>query len=216
VDPIEPITPNPVTIRPSWHALQSRFQARPAWRQAVAFVALAVLLLLAFVPIWIYGPPGAILTGFALACAIVLPALYFRVFYIRADQTGIEIRNQFGVRKVLRRERIGMISVGSVWGGSLTTSDFVFIVSPANEQLARFYLQYWETSDFRRLAQAVGLHLYGLPGRALDEMHSGRAVERTAMFFGGSMLAGLAIGLALPALIGLALFVALILSRSGH
>jgi hypothetical protein len=175
-----------------------------------------LLLLLAFVPVWVYGPPGAILTGFALVCCIVLPVLYFRVFYIRADQTGIEIRNQVGVRKFIPRDRIGMISVGGAWSGSLTTSEFVFIVSPANEQLARFYLQNWETEDFRRVAQAVGLRLYGMPGRALDEMHSGRAVQRTAMFLGGSMLAGVAIGFALPVLIGLAFFAALILGRPGH
>ncbi len=196
--------------------MRARFQARPPWRQAVALIALAVLLLLAFVPVWVYGPPAAILTGFALVCATVLPALYFRVFCIRADQTGIEIRNQVGVSKFIPRDRIGMISVGSAWGGSLTSSDFVFIVSPANEQLARFYLQYWETDDFRRLAHGVGLHLYGLPGRAIDEMHSGRAIQRTAMFLGGSMLAGVAIGFALPVLIGLALFAALILGRPGH
>jgi len=164
----------------------------------------------------VYGPPGAILTGFALACGIVLPVLYFRVFYIRADQTGIEIRNQVGVRKLIPRNRIGMISVGSVWAGSLTSHDFVFIVSPANEQLARFYLQNWETDDFRRLAHGVGLHLYGMPGRAVDELHSGRAVQRTATFLGGWMLAGVAIGFALPVLLGLALFVALILARPGH
>jgi len=80
----------------------------------------------------VYGPAGALLTGFALACGIVLPVLYFRVFYIRADQTGIEIRNQVGVRKRIPRDRIGLISVGRVWGGSMTTSDFVFIVSPSN------------------------------------------------------------------------------------
>lgn len=176
-------------------------------------MALALLLLLAFVPVGVYGPPGAILTGFALACGIVLPVLYFRVFYIRADQTGIEIRNQVGVRKFIPHDRIGMISVGRVWGGSMTTADFVFIVSPANEQLARFYLQNWEISDFRGLAHAVGLHVYGMPGRALDEMHSGRAVQRTAMFLGGWMLAGVLIGFALPVLIGLAVFAVLILGR---
>jgi len=215
-DPIEPVTPNPVTIRPSWRALWSRLRGRPAWRQAVAFVALAIFPILAFVPAVVYGPPGAILTGFGLVCLTVLPFLYFRVFYMRADQTGIEIRNQVGVRKFIPRGRIGMISVGSAWGGSMTTSDFVFIVSSANEQLARFVLQNWETDDFRRLADAVGLRLYGMPGRALDEMHSGRAVQRTAMFLGGSMLAGAAVGFVVPVLIVLALFVALILSRTGH
>jgi len=172
--------------------------------------------LLAFVPVWVYGPPGAILTGFALACGVVLPVLYFRVFYIRADQTGIHIRNQVGVRKFIPRDRIGMISVGSAWGGGLTSSDFVFILSPANEQLARFYLQNWETDDFRRLALAVGLRLYGMPGRALDEMHSGKAVQRAAMLLGGSMLAGAAVGFVVPVLIGLALLVVLILHRPGH
>jgi len=175
-----------------------------------------VLLLLAFVPVWVYGPPGAILTGFALACGVVLPVLYFRVFYIRADQTGIHIRNQVGVRKFIPRDRIGMISVGSAWGGGLTSSDFVFILSPANEQLARFYLQNWETDDFRRLALAVGLRLYGMPGRALDEMHSGKAVQRAAMLLGGSMVAGAAVGFVVPVLIGLALLVVLILHRPGH
>ncbi len=109
-----------------------------------------------------------------------------------------------------------MISVGSTWGGSLTTSDFVFIVSPANEQLARFYVEYWDTDDFRRVEHAVGLHLYGMPGRAVDEMHSGRAVQRTAMFLGGSVLVGAAIGCAMPVLIVLSLLVALILARPGH
>jgi len=55
-----------------------------------------------------------------------------------------------------------------------------------------------------------------MPGRALDEMHSGRAVQRAAMFLGGSMLAGAAVGCVVPVLIGLALFVALILIRTGH
>ena len=216
-DPIETVTPNPVTIRPSSHAMWARFQARPAWRRAVAFVALAFLVLLAFVPVAVYGTPGALLTGFALACGTVLPVLYFRVFYIRADQAGIEIRNQIGVRKLIPRDRIGLISAGRVWGGgSMTSTDFVFIVSPANEQLARFYLEYWEADDFRRVAQAIGLRLYGMPGRAIDEMHSGRAVQRTAMFLGGSMLAGAAIGFALPVLLGFALLVALILSRLGR
>lgn len=215
-DPIELVTPNSVTIRPSSHALRARIQTRAAWRQVVAYVALALLVLLAFIPVWVWGAPGAILTGFALVTGAVLPFLYFRVFYIRADQTGIEIRNQVGVRKFIPRARIGMVSVGKVWGGSFTTSEFVYIVSPANEQLARFYLQNWEIADFRRLAGAVGLHLYGAPGRALDELHSGRAVERSAMFLGGSIVAGLVIGFALPVLLGLAIFAALILTRPGH
>ncbi len=210
------ITRNPVTIRPSAHALLSRVQARAAWRRVVAYVALALLVLIALVPVLVWGPPGAILTGFALICGTLLPALYFRVFYIRADQTGVEIRNQVGIRKFIPRARIGMVSVGNVWGGSFTTSDFVYIVSPANEQLARFYLQNWEIADFRRLAGAVGLHLYGAPGRALDELHSGRAVQRTATFLGGAMVAGLAIGFALPVLLGLVIFAALILARPGH
>ncbi|HYR48289.1 MAG TPA: hypothetical protein VER07_05840 [Candidatus Polarisedimenticolia bacterium] len=164
-----------------------------------------------------YGPPGAILTGFALACGVVLPVVYFKVFYVRADQTGIHIRNQVGVRKFIPRDRSGMISVGSAWAGGLTTSDFVFIVSPANEQLARFYPQNWETDDFRRLAHAVGLRVYGMPGRALDEMHSGRAVQRAAMLLGGSMVAGAAVGFVVPVLIGLfVLLVELILHRPGH
>ena len=179
-------------------------------------MALVLLVLLAFVPVWFWGPPGWILTGFALVSGAVLPFLYFRLFYIRADQTGVEIRNQLGVRKFIPRARIGMVSVGKVWGGSFTTSDFVYIVSPANEQLARFYLQNWEIADIRRLAEAVGLHLYGAPGRSLDELHSGKAVQRSAMFLGGSMVAGLAIGCALPVLLGLAVFAALILGRPGH
>lgn len=213
IDPIEPITPNPVTIRPSSRALRSRFNAFPLWRRAVAYVALVILALLFAVPIGVWGWPGAILTAFALISIAVLRILYFRLFYMRGDQTGIEIRNQVGIRKFIPRDRIGLISVGNVWGGSLTTNDFLFIVSPAAEQLARSYLQNWDVEDVRKLAHSVGLHLYGRPGRPLDELHSGRAVQRTAMHLSGSMAAGLVIGLVLPVLMALVLFAALVLGR---
>ena len=188
-------------------------KALPAWRRAVAYVALALCVPFLLAPIAVWGWPGAILTGFAIVCLAVLQLLYFKLFYIRGDASGIEIRNQLGIRKFIPRDRIGMISVGKVWAGGLTTSDFVFVVSPAAEQLAKSYLLYWDIEDVRRLAHSVGLHLYGMPGRPLDELHSGRAVQRTAMYLGGGMLAGLVIGLVLPVLIGLVVFAALVLSR---
>ena len=115
------------------------------------------------------------------------------------------------------RERIGMVTVGKAWDGGLTRPDFAFILSPSGERLGRFYLQNWQPADFARLAHALGLHLYGRPGRALDEFHSGYAIKHTARFLGGSIALGAILGCAFPVMFVIALAAAVALARvNGH
>jgi hypothetical protein len=142
--------------------------------------------------------------------------LYFRLFYIRADTTGIEVRNQFGIRKFIPRERIASIAVGKAWDGALGMADFAFIVSPRGGRLGRFALQSWNADAFRLVAGALGLHLYGRPSRRLDEFHSARPVEYAARYFAGSFGVGILVGCGLPLLFFFAaLAVAIGLARAG-
>jgi hypothetical protein len=212
-DPIESITPEPVTIRPSWAAFWSRTRSVPLWRWI-----LGVALPLIGVP-FLYQAGGWLLVelvgGFGLFCLLALPVLYFRLFYIRADTTGIEVRNQFGVRKLIPRERIASIAVGTAFDGALSTADFVFIVSSRGGRLGRFNLQSWNADDFRLLAGALGLHLYGRPNRRLDEFHSAKPVEYAARYFAGSLVVGILFGCGLLLLFVVALAVAIGLARAG-
>ena len=151
--------------------------------------------------------------GFGLVCAVLLPVLYFRVFYIRANANGIEIRNQIGHRQFIPRDRIAAVSVGKTWNGGLSTSDYAFIVSPTGDQLGRFILATWNPEDFRRVANAVGLQLYGRPGRSLDQFHSAMALRHTALFYAKSMSAGFVIGCALPLLFVVAIGIVVLFRR---
>jgi len=154
------------------------------------------------------------LGGVGLLCVVLLPVLYFNVFYIRANSNGIEVRNQIGHRQFIPVERIAAITIGKAWAGGLTASDFAFIVSPKGERLGRFYLQNWAPEDFASVANAVGLRLYGRPGRMLDQFHSAKSAEHAARFYGGS-LAGVVLGCALPLLLALGLAIAVFVARAG-
>ena len=211
-DPIEPITSESVTIRPSAVALWSKVREVPSWRWA-----LVVVVVLAFVAALGYFADQLlvmeVLAGLGLVCLLVLPLLYFKVFYIHADQNGVEIRNQVGFPRFVPRERIGMVTVGKAWDGGLRRPDFAFILSPTGERLGRFYLMNWQPEDFVRLAHALGLHLYGRPGRALDEFHSGYAIKHVARLLGGSVALGTILGCGFPVVFAIAIAVAVALAR---
>ena len=212
-DPIAPITPQPVTIRPSASAVWSQIQSVPLWRWGLSVALLAVV-----VVVMVRAGQGLLLGligGVALVSLLVLPVLYLKLFYIRADMTGIEVRNQLGVRRLIPRERIASISIGKAWDGALSTADFAYIVSPAGGRLGRFILQSWNADDFRLLASALGLHLYGRPNRRLDEFHSARPVEYAARYFAGSLVVGILFGCGLLLLFLVALAVAIGLARAG-
>ena len=214
-DPIEPLTVESVTIRPSASALWSKVREVPAWRLALIPVALAFAAALG------YFADQALLVevlgAFGLICLVVLPPVYFKVFYIRADQNGVEIRNQVGLRRFVPRERIGMVTVGKAWDAGLSRPEFAFILSPSGERLGRFFLQNWQPEDFARLASALGLHLYGRPGRVLDELHSGCAIKHGVRLLGGSLALGAILGCAFPIVFVIAIAVAVAMARmSGH
>lgn len=211
IDPIEQVTASPVTIRPSWGAFAQRLKSVPAWRWVLSAL-LAPICFLMFYPVG--GWLGVeILAGFAILCAVVFPVLYFNVMRIEADAPGILIRNQVGFRRFVPRTKIAIVSVGKAWTGGLRTANYAFIVSPTGHQLGRFLLDNWNPDDFHRLANAIGLALYGRPGRSLDEFHSGKTVERTARFYAGSMVVGTIIGLALPLILLVVIVVAVLFNR---
>ena len=192
VDPIKPMPTTPVTIRPSIDAFWARFRSLPVWRWIVSAVAIPAALLIVYLDGgWLFA--GA-LAAFAVLCLTVLPILYFNLVSIHADARGVEIRNQFGFRRFVPNERIAEISLGRSWTGGLQSADYAFIVSHNLGQLGRFLLYNWDPEDFRRLAAALGLTLYGRPGRRLDERHSGKNVERTARYLAGSMVTGVLVG----------------------
>jgi Protein of unknown function (DUF2510) len=207
-DPIEPINETPVTIRPSTTEFWKRFRLLPLWWWGLALVYVAIAF--ATLYLWAGWIAVVLIGGFGVACSLLQPWLYFKLFYIRADGNGIEIRNQLGHRQVIRRDRIAAITVGKAWGGSFRSSDFAFIVSPTGDRLGRFYLQSWDPKDFRRLANALGLQLYGRPGRPLDAFHSAGAVRHVALFYAKSLSAGVVIGCAVPVLFGVAVVVVLL------
>jgi hypothetical protein len=211
-DPIDPIKVVPVTIRPSAAVFWVLTRSVPMWRWGVSLGLLAVGVLI----MYLYGGWFMVvaLGGFGLLCVLILPLLYFNVFYIRADAEGIEVRNQIGHRRLIPRDRITAVTVGKTWGGSFTAVNFAFIVSPRGEPLGRFYLQNWDPKDFTRLANALGLHLYGRPGRTLDRFHSAKAVEHVARFYAGSVAAGLILGCSLPFLLILGFAVYVFLTRA--
>lgn len=213
-DPIGRIDGTTVTIRPSLDAFRQRIRATPAWR----WTASGALLPIAVAALYLAGGwlLAVTVAAFGVACAVLLPVLYFNVFFIRGDAFGITVRNQLGVRRFIPRSRIAALTVGRAWDGSLSRPDFAFIVGPDGRRLGRFYLHNWYPDDFSRLANALGLHLYGRPGRALDQFHSARAGEQVARLYGASLATGLIIGCGLPVL-GIAAFgVALLLAHVGH
>jgi hypothetical protein len=212
-DPIEPLKPEPVTIRPSTSVFWKLFRSVPVWRWGLSLVLLAIVILMMYLA-------GGWLLVMALGtlgilCVVLLPVLYFKLFCIRADSAGIEVRNQIGHRHRIPRERIAAVTIGKAWAGGFTPSNFAFIVSPKGERLGRFYLQNWDPKDFGRIASALGLHLYGRPGRTLDQFHSAKALEYVARFYGGSLVTGAVIGCALPVLLILVLAIAVLLARAG-
>jgi hypothetical protein len=212
-DPIDPITPQPVTIRPSASAVWSQLQSVPLWRWGLSIALLAVV-----VVVMLGAGQGLLLEligSVALVWILVLPILYFKLFYIRADMTGIEVRNQLGVRRLIPRERIASISIGKAWDGALSTADFAYIVSPAGGRLGRFILQSWKPDDFRLVANALGLQLYGRPNRHLDEFHSAKPVEYAVRYYGASAIVGILVGCALTILLIAGVAVALLLARVG-
>jgi hypothetical protein len=212
-DAIEPCKPEPVTIRPSPTVFWALFRSVPAWRWGLSLVLLAIVILMMYLAGgWLMV---VALGGLGVLCVVLLPLLYFNVFYISADADGIEVRNQIGHRQRIPRERIAAVTIGKAWAGSFTAPDFAFIVSPKGERLGRFYLQNWNPEDFGRVANALGLHLYGRPGRTLDQFHSAKALEHVARLYGGSLAVGLIIGCALPALVTLGFAVAFLLARAG-
>jgi hypothetical protein len=202
-----------VTIRPSGAVFWALVRSVPAWRWGLSLVLLAILIVIMNA----YGgwPMAVALGGVGLVSVVLLTLLYFNVFYIRADQNGIEVRNQVGHRQLIPRERIAAITIGKAWAGGLTTSNFAFIVSAKGERLGRFYLQNWNPEDFGRLANALGLHLYGGPGRTLDQFHSAESLEHAARFYGGSAVVGVVIGCALPLLLVLGIAIAVFVARAG-
>jgi uncharacterized protein DUF2510 len=210
-DPIEAITNQAVTVRPSWPVFVARARAVPAWRWAIGAALMPVCALLA------YAGGGFLMVealgAFGVLCLILLPFLYFRIVYIKVLPDGLEIRNQFGVRRLIPRAQIAAVSVGKAWDGGLTRPDFAFVVSPSGGRLARFYLQNWDPSDFRRVANGLGLQLYGRPGRALDDFHSAQSLKHVGRFYLGSWIAGTALGCALPLIFVLALVAAVLMSR---
>jgi Protein of unknown function (DUF2510) len=195
-DPIEGVSPHPVTIRPSWPKYRDSMRSLAAWRWAVTLVALALLALLAFE----WGGWLAVVALIALLvwCWAVLMPLYFKLTYIRAGSEGIEMRNLLGIRRTVPRDRIASVAVGKAWMGGLRIPDLAFIVSPSGGRIARMTFMYWELDDLRRLANAVGLPLYGRPGRTLDKFHSAKAVERIAQVYGISLVAGIVTGIVVP------------------
>jgi hypothetical protein len=212
-DPIVPLPTAPVTIRPSVEAFKNRFRTLPLWRWILSALLIPTALLVLYLDAgWLEATAIAV---FALLCASVLPVLYFNVMSIHADERGIEITNQVGFRRFVPRQRIAAISVGRSWTGGVRTADYAFIVSPEAGQLGRFLLYNWDPEDFRRLAAAIGLTLYGRPGRRLDEAHSGRNVERTARYLAGSAVAGFLIAGALT-VGGFVVVAILIFARSHH
>lgn len=84
------------------------------------------------------------------------------------------------------------------------------------EHVADSYLLNWNPEDFRKLAAALGLHLYGLPKRSLDSFHSGRSEERGVRLLAGSAVAGMVIRIAFPLLFLVAVLVALLLKAAHH
>jgi len=212
VDPIVPLPTVPVTIRPSIDAFKARFRGVQVWRWILSALLIPVALLILYLDAgW---PAVAAMAAFGLLCATVLPVLYFTVMTIHADERGIEIRNQVGFRRFVPRERIAAISVGRSWTGGLRTADYAFIVSGETKQLGRFLLYNWNPEDFRLLAAALGLTLYGRPGRRLDEVHSGRNVERTARYLAGSAVTGVLIAAALT--VGGLVVVAIVILAGTH
>jgi hypothetical protein len=212
-DPIESATSQPVTIRPSAAEFWKRTRSVPLWRWGLSIALLPIPVLFLYqAGQWLLVE---LVVGVGLLCLLVLPLLYFRLFYIRADSTGIEVRNQFGVRKFIPKERIASIALGKAWDGALSTADFVFIVSPRGGRLGRFALQNWIADDFRLVAGALGLHLYGRPNRRLDKFHSAKTVEYAARYYAGSLAVGILFGCGLLFLFLAALAIAIGLARVG-
>lgn len=195
VDPLFSGVVAPAAIRPSWHVWRKKFGSLPAWRWAIALPCLVLA------PFFAYAAGGwllaAALTAFGVLCVVFLPLLYFNVMLIAADGSGLTIRNQLGFKRFVPREQIAAVSVGKAWSGGLRSADYAFIVSASGGQLGRFFLDLWDPADFGRLAHALGLELYGRPGRRLDQQHSGRNDERIARFYTGSTITGALLGCAL-------------------
>lgn len=199
-DPLEPTIAAPATIRPSWDVYASKLRGLAWWRWLVT--ALVAALFIPFAVVALYEAGGWLMvTAFGVFGAFsvfVLPLLYFNLMQISADARGVRIRNQLGFRRFVPRERIGAVAIGKAWSGGLRSADYAFITSPAAEQLGRFFLDLWDPADFGRIAGALGLALYGRPGRRLDWFHSGRNTERLARFYMRSWVAGAVVGCALP------------------
>jgi hypothetical protein len=112
-DPIEPLKPEPVTIRPSTSVFWKLFRSVPVWRWGLSLVLLAIVILMMYLA-------GGWLLVMALGtlgilCVVLLPVLYFKLFCIRADSAGIEVRNQIGHRHRIPRERIAAVTIGKAW-----------------------------------------------------------------------------------------------------
>lgn len=209
VDPLVLGEVAPAAIRPSWRIWRKKFASLPAWRWAIALIGVSVVILFAFAAGgWLIG---AALTAFGVLCALLLPWLYFNVMLIAADGRGLTIRNQLGFKRFVPREQIAAVSVGKAWSGGLRSADYAFIVSPSGGQLGRFLLDLWDPADFGRLAHALGLEVYGIPGRRLDEQHSGRNTERIARYYAASVVTGAVLGCALIVIPILVVVVAILL-----
>lgn len=195
-DPLEPTVVAPATIRPSWDVYASKLRGLPWWRWVV------VAVFIPFAVVGLYEAGGWLMVialgVFGAFSVVVLPLLYFNLMQISADARGLSIRNQLGFRRFVPRERIGAVAIGKAWSGGLRSADYAFITSPGADQLGRFFLDLWDPADFRRIAGALGLDLYGRPGRSLDAFHSGRNTERLAGFYAGTWITGAVVGCALP------------------
>lgn len=188
--------PEAVVIRPSWSAFLAQARATPAWRWLIVAVGLPLVL-----------APPAVLWGWRLVLGVaasllaylgVFLILYFKLFQLRASREGLVIRNSIGIRRSIPLDRIAAVTVGRAWAGGLSAPDQVFVVSPNGGRLARFYLQNWVLDDMREVAAALGFHLYGSPGRRLNDFYSGHSAERAARVLAGSALAGAAAGCLVP------------------